>query len=75
MKHARKTLSDDCKPGEAAPESGIYDVIHNRCSSSMIQTIFLIDQKIPPCSMCGARVRFRLRQAIPHWSEDEDLQR
>ncbi|PYX99596.1 MAG: hypothetical protein DMG64_19020, partial [Acidobacteria bacterium] len=71
MNPARKLVTQNQrKPGEAVPESGIYDVLHSHCTSDVRQATFVAGQQFPPCRVCGSRVRFQLKQAIPHISED-----
>jgi hypothetical protein len=63
----------DCtlNPGELIEFSGIYEICHhdeNRATAILMRnTIF------PYCRQCGERVRYKLLQAVPHISEDEDF--
>lgn len=73
MNHARKAVRYELKPGDGVPESGIYDVIHRNCQSNVIQAVFVAGESLPECRFCGPRVRFQLRQLMPHISEDRDF--
>ena len=74
MNQARKAvIQQQWKPGDAVPESGLYQVLHSRCTSNVREATFVIGQQLPPCRICGSRVRFQLKQAIPHISEDHDF--
>jgi hypothetical protein len=74
MNQARKFIAQQQrKPGDIVPESGIYHVVHSRCSSEVREATFIVGQQLPPCRICGPRVRFQLKQAIPHISEDRDF--
>ncbi|HWC16023.1 MAG TPA: hypothetical protein VG498_03385 [Terriglobales bacterium] len=74
MNYARKRARYELKPGDGVPESGIYDVIHRNCQSQVIQAVFVAGEPLPECRFCGSRVRFQLRQPMPHISEDRDFQ-
>jgi len=62
------------KPGDIVPESGIYQVLHSRCTSPVREASFVTGQQLPSCRVCGSRVRFQLKQHIPHIREDGDFQ-
>ena len=74
MNPARKlAVQQQRKPGEVVPESGVYHVLHSRCTSDVKEATFVAGQQLPPCRVCGPRVRFQLKQAIPHILEDRDF--
>ena len=75
MNRARKAVRYALRAGEPVPESGIYDVIHSDCSSDVDQAVFLAGEPFPSCRICGSKVRFQLKQAIPHISEDRDFRK
>ena len=75
MNPARKVIAPQRKPGDVVPESGIYYVLHSRCTSDIREATFVAGQQLPPCRVCGSRVRFQLKQAIPHISEDRDFKK
>lgn len=71
----RRAAQPRGKPGDVVPESGIYEVLHSRCTSDVREATFVAGQQLPPCRVCGSRVRFELKQAIPHISEDRDFRK
>jgi len=73
MNHARKVAAHWFVPGDLAPQSGIYEVMHNNCPSRELQMIFVAGQSLPPCPRCRSQVRFQLQRAIPHISQDRDF--
>ena len=76
MNPARKpVIQQQRKPGDVVPESGIYHVLHSRCTPNVKQATFIVGQQLPPCRICGSRVRFQLKLAIPHISEDRDFKK
>jgi hypothetical protein len=75
MNSVRKVVEQQRKPGDVVPESGIYNVLHSRCTSDVREATFVAGQQLPPCRVCGSRVRFQLKQAIPHISEDRDFRK
>ena len=62
--------SDEFKPGDQVPTSGIYDVIHDKLDgddhASAHQVTAIAGTVFPPCRGCGSWVRFRLKQAAEH---------
>jgi len=70
-----KNLFDqtDCtiNPGELIQHSGIYEICHE---DERRATVILMRNTIFPfCRQCGEHVRYKLLQAVPHISEDEDF--
>jgi hypothetical protein len=61
--------------GETVPESGIYEVVHNRRQADFkrVQAVAIRGELVKPCSCCGEEVQFRLLYAAPHISEDVDF--
>ncbi|MBV8358818.1 MAG: hypothetical protein JO189_12905 [Deltaproteobacteria bacterium] len=59
--------SDEFKPGEQVPTSGIYDVVHDKVDGDdhahPHQVIAIAGTAFPPCLGCHGWVRFRLHQA------------
>ena len=49
------------RPGEQVPASGVYVVSHDAHRAEHAVTL-LENEKFPPCSVCGDRVRFRLER-------------
>jgi hypothetical protein len=73
MNHARKAGRSLLNSGDGVPESGVYEVVHGACQSQELEMIFLVGQTFPACRLCGSRVRFQLKRAVPHISEDRDF--
>jgi len=67
-------IGDTFKPGQKAPHSGIYDIVHDRGHRVQHQVTVLADEHLPPCRGCGKGVRFRLAHRALHISEVEELQ-
>ena len=63
------------KPGDAVLESGVYEVTHESCLSGASELIFIAGQQLPACRTCGSKVRFQLKRATPHISEDSDFRK
>jgi hypothetical protein len=63
---------DVYKPGETAPRSGIYQVVHQRHRASHEVTV-LEGHAFPACRSCGGQVRFRLISAAVPVHEDTDF--
>jgi hypothetical protein len=63
----------DCMlvPGTMITQSGIYEICHSDESRA---TVFLMCNSVfPHCRQCGADVRYKLLQPVPHISEDPDF--
>lgn len=64
------THSDELKPGDKVPVSGIYDVIHDKLDSDdhafPHQVTAIEGEVFPPCGGCLSSVRFRLHRAAQH---------
>ena len=64
------TKGDEFKPGDTAPASGIYDVIHDtldgddHCPPHQVTAVH--GERFPPCRLCQLSVRFQLHQAAEH---------
>ena len=61
------------KPGETAPQSGIYQVVHQRHRDAHQVTV-LENHAFPACRSCGQQVRFRLVSAAGPVKDDSDFQ-
>jgi hypothetical protein len=59
--------------GQPVPESGIYEVIHDREHRSAHDVLMHGGDTFPPCDQCGEQVRFRLIRSAPYIFEDEDF--
>jgi hypothetical protein len=64
-------VGDEFKPGEKVPQSGIYDVLHDRNHYQRHQVTCVHGEPFPPCNHCGNGVRFRLAVKAMHISNHE----
>lgn len=71
---ARGVAEHDFRPGENAPESGVYLVRHNGHRPEHHVTLLSGDQ-FPACTQCAEDVRFRLVRAAAAIVSDQDFQR
>lgn len=60
------------KPGEKAPQSGIYKVLHYQHRLYHEVTI-LAGQSLPSCRRCGQEVRFQLVSSAVPVEDDADF--
>jgi hypothetical protein len=60
------------KPGEEAPVSGVYVVVHAGHRSDH-QATLLQGESFPSCSVCGDQVRFRISHTALAIREDTDF--
>jgi len=61
------------KPGEKAPQSGIYKVLHYQHRLYHEVTV-LAGQSLPSCRRCGKDVRFQLVSSATPVEDDADFQ-
>jgi hypothetical protein len=61
------------KPGELAPVTGIYRVIHGRGHRPEHTAIVLRGEVLPPCRTCGVDVSFRVDRQSSHITHDMDF--
>lgn len=72
MQPSTAPQKEEYRPGEAAPEGGIYEVVH--ASHRPAHTAILLRGEIfPSCRTCKDAVRFRLSRRADHASGDADL--
>jgi hypothetical protein len=57
--------------GHEIAQSGIYEICHH--DEPRATVILTIGGLFPECRKCGAKVRYKLIEAIPHISEDPDF--
>jgi hypothetical protein len=70
---ARNVIPPDFfAPGDYAPVSGIYTVIHDGHRSQHLASAVKGDE-FPVCRKCGAKVRFRLKDTTGYLTDDWDL--
>jgi hypothetical protein len=60
-------------PGAPVPETGIYEVIHDRAHRQAHEVVMHRGDPFPPCDQCDLRVRFKLVRTAPYIFEDEDF--
>jgi hypothetical protein len=61
------------RPGDEAPESGVYTVLHQLHRESHAATI-LKGERFPACAHCAGEVRFILLRGATPISDDSDFQ-
>jgi hypothetical protein len=62
------------QPGELAPVSGVYGVVHERHRQKHSATVFK-GERFPQCLRCGKAVRFILLRPSTPISEDVDFRK
>lgn len=67
-KHSRIFL-----PGQPVPETGIYEVIHDRGHRIAHEAVMHREDLFPVCDQCDTRVRFKLVRTAPYIFDDEDF--
>jgi hypothetical protein len=60
-------------PGQPVPESGIYEVIHDKGHRQAHEAVMYRDDLFPVCDQCDLRVRFKLIRSAPYIFDDEDF--
>jgi hypothetical protein len=60
-------------PGEPVPQTGIYEVIHDRAHRLAHEVVMHGQDLFPNCDQCEARVRFKLIRTAPYIFDDEDF--
>ena len=60
-------------PGEPVPETGIYEVLHDRAHRLAHEVVMHGQDLFPPCDQCDTRVRFKLVRTAPYIFDDEDF--
>jgi len=63
----------DFKPGEKAPQSGLYTVIHDQKHRQNHEITCIHGNRFPPCNHCGDHVRFRIKTVAKHIKEHESF--
>jgi hypothetical protein len=67
-KHGRIFL-----PGQPVPQTGIYEVIHDRNHRASHEAVMHREDLFPVCDQCDTRVRFKLVRTAPYIFDDEDF--
>ena len=60
--------SQQYKPGERVPESGIYAVLHDKNHTQQHDITAVKGETFPPCNHCGQHPRFVLKHQAHHLS-------
>jgi hypothetical protein len=60
-------------PGQPVPETGIYEVIHDRAHRASHEAVMHREDLFPLCDQCDTRVRFKLVRTAPYIFDDEDF--
>ncbi len=61
-------------PGDAVPESGIYEVMHDADHRQAHDAVMILGNRFPSCEICSERVRFRIIRTAPYIFQDEDFE-
>jgi len=63
------------KAGEAVPETGIYEVIHDRAHRTPHEVVMVPHSEgtFPLCETCKGKVRYKLVRTAPYIFNDEDF--
>lgn len=74
-RHSRPRLGHNkmFPPGIPVPETGIYEVIHDRGHRAAHEVVMHGGDLFPPCDQCDQRVRFKLIRTAPYIFDDEDF--
>ena len=62
------------RPGDAVPDSGIYEVIHDGEHRQTHDAVMIMGNSFPTCETCENRVRFRIIRTAPYIFQDEDFE-
>ena len=60
-------------PGSPIPETGIYEVIHDKSHREAHEAVLHGADLFPTCDQCNENVRFRLVRTAPYIFDDEDF--
>jgi hypothetical protein len=60
-------------PGSPIPQTGIYEVIHDKGHREAHEAVLHSADIFPTCDQCGEHVRFRLVRTAPYIFDDEDF--
>ncbi|HEU5413446.1 MAG TPA: hypothetical protein VFW31_06800 [Candidatus Angelobacter sp.] len=71
--HSKRGHGKMFLPGSSVPETGIYEVIHDRAHREPHEVVMHRGDAFPPCDQCDMRVRFKLIRTAPYIFDDEDF--
>jgi hypothetical protein len=66
MAMAGASIGEEFRPGDKAPASGIYRVLHNSYHTAEHEVTCLFGETLPPCNHCGDGVTFILKHRAQH---------
>lgn len=72
MQAPRQAKAEYC-PGDVAPKSGIYSVVHGQNHRSPHTLTVVRDDVFPPCRSCGQDVRFEVAEESTYITDDWDF--
>ena len=63
------------KAGDSVPETGIYEVIHDRAHRTPHEVVMVPHSEgtFPTCETCKAKVRYKLVRTAPYIFNDDDF--
>jgi hypothetical protein len=64
-------VGSEFKPGQRVPQSGIYQVVHDRGHKTPHDVTCVFKEPFPPCRECGTGVRFVLKVPAQHVGQNE----
>lgn len=68
-------VGETFKPGDKVPNSGIYEVTHDRVHRRVHEVTCIAHSTFPPCNHCGDHPRFKLVRKAIHINVDDDFQK
>jgi hypothetical protein len=54
------------REGSFVPESGVYEVVHDKNHAQRHEVTCIKGRRFPPCRTCGKNVEFKLVRAAIH---------
>ena len=65
------------KAGDPVPETGIYEVVHDRAHRTPHEVVMVpqTEGSFPLCDTCKAKVRYKLVRTAPYIFSDEDFKK
>lgn len=68
-------MSEQFKPGQKVPKSGIYRVLHDKNHVKEHDVTCVYGEIFPPCNGCGPHPRFSLIKAATHISNHDSFKK
>jgi hypothetical protein len=66
MLGSREVAMEEIKPGDKAPRSGIYKVVHGAGHQDEHEVTVVKGETFPPCKHCGTHPRFSVVTGAHH---------